>query len=116
MKIIASHEDFTLWAANCPGCEQPLTILDSAPATLKWCGAHWRARGHVYFDRSSIHKCPRCGEELPPLIWNHDDSTPAASSRPLGVLEVDEILAGMGEPPTCLEELERWGIDLKGAA
>lgn len=106
MKIVASYPDYTLWQAACPNCDLPLRVLDSAPADLVWCDA----------EHSCVGECPRCGGDLPVLVWNHDDRQPAIASRPLAAIEVDEILAGMGEPPTCLEELERGGIHLEGAA
>ena len=77
--------------AWCPNCDLPLRRrVNSLSGTVTW--------KTTLGER--IDCCPRCMEWLPTV-------------RPeleIALEETNEILAEMGEPLTCAEELERHGI------
>ena len=100
MKIVHSSPDTTLFLSACPACDMALHVRDYHGV------GYWLDWLH---DEHPVSECPRCGGELPGLTWNFERREPA-------LVELNDILAGMGEPATCLEEIERAGIDLGAAA
>ena len=75
----------------CPNCDLPLRRrANTLSGTLSW-------RTTL---GEPVDACPRCLEWLPTV-------------RPeleVALDETNDILAEMGEPPTCAEELERAGV------
>lgn len=100
MIVVHSSSDTTLFLTACPHCDMPLHVRDYHGV------GYWLDWLH---DDTPVDECPRCSGELPALTWNHERREPA-------LVELNEILAEQGEPPTCLEEAERAGIDLGAAA
>lgn len=100
MKVVHSSSDTTLFLTACPECDMALHVRDYHGV------GYWLDWLH---EDAPISECPRCGSELPALAWNFERREPE-------LVVLNEILAGMGEPPTCLEEVERAGIDLGAAA
>ena len=96
MKVTYSDRDETLFRSACPDCDLPLTVRDYHGVGYDLCWLH---------DEQPVVECPRCGHDLPALTWNHQGRHPE-------LVALNEILAGMGEPPTCMEEVERCGVDL----
>ena len=71
--------------AWCSSCDLPLRRkTHTLTGTVSW-----RTR-----LGKPVQSCPRCFAWLP-------------EHRPEDIQEVNEILAEMGEPPTCAEEMER---------
>lgn len=93
MKIVHSRDDAVVYATHCPSCDWPLHLREHLH------GGGWSWHGN---DGPPVLWCPRCDNELP-------DRAPTLN-------DLNQVLAEMGEPPTCLEELERHGVSLEGAS
>lgn len=103
MKVVHSSSDTTLFLTACPHCDMPLHVRDYHGV------GYWLDWLH---DERPVSECPRCGGGLPELAWSYARREPTLA----GIAEMDDLLAEQGEPPTCLEETERAGIDLGAAA